>query len=151
MADPNYRNLNDCLMLHLRKATRRATAGFDRALAPLGLTATQFAILGHLSWAHDRGKNWTVHSLADALAMEASSLTRALQPLQRRGLLTLDPDPEDRRAKRPAATPAGRALFVEACPVWDRVHAALLAQVGDPDAAKLLGLLKQTVAAADLG
>ncbi len=150
MPDPNYRSLNDCLALHLRKATRRVTGGLDRALTPLGLTATQFAILGHLCWAYDRGKSWSVHSLADALAMEASSLTRALQPLQRRGLLTLDPDPEDRRAKCPAATAAGRALFVEACPVWEKVHAALMAQVGDPDAAALLGLLKQTVAAVDL-
>lgn len=146
MSDPNYRSLNDCLMLHLRKATRRVIAEFDRALMPLGLTATQFAILGHLSWAHDRGKSWSVQSLAEALAMEASSLTRALQPLRRRALLTLDPAPQDRRVKQPAVTPEGRALFGEACAIWQAVHAKLLAEIGEADAAILLGLLKQTVA-----
>lgn len=145
MPDPNYRSLNDCLMLHLRKATRRVTARFDRALLPLGLTATQFAILAHLGWAHDRGKSWSVQRLAAALAMDPSSLTRALQPLQRRGLLSLDSAPQDRRAKQPAITPEGRALFIEACAIREQVHTALLAQMGAADAAALVGLLKQTI------
>lgn len=147
MPDPNYRSLSDCLMLHLRKATRRVSARFDRALVPLGLTATQFAILAHLSWAQDRGKSWSVQSLAEALAMDASSLTRALQPLARRGLLTLDSATEDRRRKQPGVTAEGRALFVEACAIQEQVHAALVAQIGAADAAQLLGLLKHTIAA----
>lgn len=142
MTDPDYRSLNDCLVLHLRKTARRMTATLDRALEPLTLTATQFAILGHLCWARDRGKHWSVQSLADALAMEASSLTRALQPLARRGLLTLAPDPTDRRIKQPAATDAGRTLFIAGCQVWQTAHAGLVDDFGSDRAAALLALLK---------
>ncbi|MCK6441412.1 MarR family winged helix-turn-helix transcriptional regulator [Elstera cyanobacteriorum] len=149
MTDPDYRSLNDCLVLHLRKAARRMTQVLDRALEPLDLTATQFAILGHLCWARDRGKFWSVQSLAEALAMDASSLTRALQPLIRRGLIEFVADPTDKRVKQPQATDAGRALFVAGCGVWTPAHDALVAQLGSDSAAALLALLKQAVAPQD--
>lgn len=149
MTDPDYRSLNDCLVLHLRKAARRMTQTLDHALEPLDLTATQFAILGHLCWARDRGKSWSVQRLAEALAMDASSLTRALQPLARRGLMAFVADPADKRVKQPQATEAGRALFVSGCAIWTEAHSALVASLGVEPAAALLGLLKQAVAPPD--
>lgn len=125
------------------------TQALDRALEPLDLTATQFAILGHLCWARDRGKFWSVQSLAEALAMDASSLTRALQPLARRTLLEYIADPSDKRVKQPQATDAGRVLFVAGCGVWTEAHAALVAQLGPDSAAVLLTLLKQAVTPQD--
>ncbi len=141
MTDPDYRSLNDCLVLHLRKTARRMTATLDRALEPLALTATQFAILGHLCWARDRGKHWSVQGLADALAMDASSLTRALQPLARRELLTLTAAATDRRIKQPEATDAGRRLFVAGCHIWQTAHAGLVEDFGPDRAVALLTLL----------
>jgi DNA-binding MarR family transcriptional regulator len=58
------------------------------------------------------------------LAMDRTTLNANLKPLERRGLLTVSVDDADRRSRRLALTPAGRALLVRALPVWKRTQAA---------------------------
>jgi DNA-binding MarR family transcriptional regulator len=73
--------------------------------------------------------------VASLLAMDRTTLTAALKPLQRRGLVKVSPDPADRRSRRLSLTAKGRTLLASAVPVWERTHLKVEARLqdGDPD------------------
>jgi DNA-binding MarR family transcriptional regulator len=110
-----------CLCLHLQRAARVVARRFDEAFRPLGITQGQFSLLMSLN----RPEPPTIGSVAALLAMDRTTLTANLKPLERRGLVTVTIDPADRRSRRLALTAEGRALLVAAVPVWKRTHAAL--------------------------
>ena len=110
-----------CLCLHLQRAARVVARRFDEAFRPLSLTNHQFSLLMSLN----RLKPAQMSEVAAVLAIDRTTLTANLKPLERRGLVEIAPDTEDRRSRRLALTPAGRALLVDAVPVWKRTHAAL--------------------------
>lgn len=107
-----------CLCLHVQRAARTVGRRYDQALRPLGITNGQFSILMVLSRPQPTGMT----ELADFIGMDRTTLTAALKPLERRGLVQLDQDAEDRRARRITLTDAGRALIGEAVPLWKRVQ-----------------------------
>ena len=108
-----------CLCLHLQRAARALARRFDDALRPLGLTGGQYSTMMSLN----RPEPPSIGSVASLLAMDRTTLTAALKPLQRRGLVTVMVDAKDRRSRR--LTPAGRALLARAVPVWQRTHAEI--------------------------
>jgi len=110
-----------CLCLHLQRAARVVARRFDDVFRPLGITQGQFSLLMSLN----RPEPPTMGSVADLLAMDRTTLTANLKPLERRGLLTVKVDSADRRSRRLALTPEGRALLAAAAPIWKRTHAAL--------------------------
>jgi DNA-binding MarR family transcriptional regulator len=55
--------------------------------------------------------------------MDRTTLTAALKPLERRGLVTIEQDPDDKRSRLLALTPAGHRLLAEAFPLWRQTHA----------------------------
>jgi DNA-binding MarR family transcriptional regulator len=63
--------------------------------------------------------------VARLLAMDRTTLTAALKPLERRGLVVVGVGVEDRRNRRLSLTQAGRDLLAEAVPIWQRTHAAV--------------------------
>jgi DNA-binding MarR family transcriptional regulator len=67
----------------------------------------------------------TIGSIASLLCVDRTTLTAALKPLRRRGLVTVMVDANDRRSRRLKLTPAGRALLARAVPVWRRTHAEI--------------------------
>ena len=110
-----------CLCLHLQRAARSVARRFDAAFRPLGLTNGQFSLL----MAVNRPDAPTMGRVAALLAMDRTTLTAALKPLERRGLLAVDVDAADRRSRRLALTPAGRALLAAAVPIWEAQHRAI--------------------------
>jgi DNA-binding MarR family transcriptional regulator len=110
-----------CLCLHLRRAARAVARRFDAALRPLALTNGQFSLLMSLN----RPDPASIGSVSALLAMDRTTLTANLKPLERRGLVEVMVDDTDKRTRRLALTPAGRALLVAACPVWRRTHAVI--------------------------
>ncbi len=60
--------------------------------------------------------------VASLLAMDRTTLTAALKPLQRRGLVQIIPDPADLRSRILKLTGEGHALLLRAVPVWQRIH-----------------------------
>jgi len=110
-----------CLCLHLQRAARALARRFDDALRPLGLTSGQYSMMISLN----RPEPPNVGSVASLLSMDRTTLTAALKPLQRRDLVTVMVDDEDRRGRRLRLTPAGRALLARALPVWGRTHAEI--------------------------
>ena len=60
--------------------------------------------------------------VATLLAMDRTTLTAALKPLERRGLVRISPDPSDRRSRVLLLTEEGRQLLADAMPVWKSTH-----------------------------
>jgi DNA-binding MarR family transcriptional regulator len=114
-----------CLCLHLQRAARVVARRFDELFRPLGITQGQFSLLMSLN----RPEPPTMGSVADLLAMDRTTLTANLKPLERRGLVRIKIDESDRRSRRLALTADGRALLAEAAPIWKRHHAALERQL----------------------
>jgi len=110
-----------CLCLAAQRAARTLARVFDGALQPLGLTNGQFSLLMALN----RPAPPPMGPVADLLAMDRTTLTAALKPLRRRGLVKVAVDPKDRRGRLLALTPAGRELLAAALPVWKRHHKKL--------------------------
>lgn len=108
-----------CLCLHLRRAARAVARRFDEALRPVGLTSGQFSLLMSLNCPEPP----RIGSVATLLAMDRTTLTANLKPLERRGLVRVVVDAEDRRGRRLRLTPAGRAALAAGVPVWRRTHA----------------------------
>jgi DNA-binding MarR family transcriptional regulator len=120
-----------CLCLHLQRAARAVARRFDQAFRPLDLTSGQFSLMMSLN-ALDAPSIGYVSAL---LAMDRTTLTANLKPLERRGLVTVRVDAADKRARRLSLTSAGGALLSAAVPIWRETHAAVesLAGMSDPD------------------
>lgn len=132
---------DQCLCLHAQRAARVVARRFDEALRPLGLKSGQFSLLMSLNRPHPP----TLGSVSELLAMDRTTLTANLKPLERDGLIEVRPDEKDRRARRLVLTEKGQSLLVSAVPVWTRTHraieSALAASVPDRLRADLVALL----------
>jgi len=110
-----------CLCLHLQRAARAVARRFDAVFRPLGLTNGQFSLMMSLN----RPEPPSIGEVAALLAMDRTTLTANLKPLERRGLVTVSVDDADKRSRRLTLTPAGRVLLIAAVPVWEKEHAAI--------------------------
>jgi DNA-binding MarR family transcriptional regulator len=108
-----------CLCLHVQRAARALARRFDDALRPIGLTQGQFSLLISLN----RAEPPTMGAVANLLALDRTTLTANLKPLERRGLVKVVVDADDKRSRRLILTPSGRELLAAAAPVWKRAHA----------------------------
>jgi DNA-binding MarR family transcriptional regulator len=124
---------DSCLCLHVQRAARALARRFDDAFRPLGLTNGQFSLMMSLNRPQPPG----MAAVASLLAMDRTTLTAALKPLQRRGLLRVKVDPADRRAHLMMLTPKGRRLLARAAPVWKRTHLAIEGLLGDHETDRL--------------
>ncbi len=106
---------------------------YDRHLEPHELTITQFGLLAQV----DRFDGVGIGELADKLIMDPTTLTRNLRPLQKRKLLVLAPDPNDRRSRCLHLTEAGRVALAEARPAWAQAQRQIDVAFGAGDTAKL--------------
>jgi DNA-binding MarR family transcriptional regulator len=126
------RHIRDyCLCLHVQRAARMVARRFDDALRPLGLTNGQFSLLTSLN----RPQPARMGPIAALLAMDRTTLTAALKPLERRGLIDVAVDPADRRNRVLTLTRSGRSLLAAAVPIWKRTHAQVERLLGgaEPD------------------
>jgi DNA-binding MarR family transcriptional regulator len=115
-----------CLCLAVQRAARALARRFDEALRPVGLTSGQFSLLMSLN----RPQPPTIGAVAALLAMDRTTLTANLKPLERQGLLMVSVDPADRRGRLLALTDAGRATLAAAVPIWQRTHEAVEEPLG---------------------
>ena len=118
-----------CLCLHVQRAARTLARRFDDALRPFGLTNGQFSLLMSLN----RPEPPPMGPVAALLAMDRTTLTAALKPLQRRGLVKVLPDPTNRRSRILKLTLKGSRLLATAVPVWQQTHAEVEQRIPDLD------------------
>jgi DNA-binding MarR family transcriptional regulator len=127
-----------CLCLHVQRAARALARRFDEAMRPLGLTNGQFSLMMSLN----RPKPPGMAAVALLLAMDRTTLTAALKPLRRRGLLKITPDPVDGRGRLMTLTAKGRRLLARAVPVWRNTHGAVESLLRDGDLDRLRNNLR---------
>lgn len=122
-----------CLCLHVQRAARALARRFDEALRPFGLTNGQFSLMMSLN----RPAPASMGSVTALLAIDQTTLTAALKPLERRGWVNIVPNPKDRRARLLSLTPSGTAALAAAVPVWKATHAALEERLPDGNGDRL--------------
>lgn len=127
-----------CLCLHVQRAARVLARRFDEALRPLELSQGQFSLLMSLN----RQEPPSIGSVASLLAMDRTTLTANLKPLERRGLVKVSVDQEDKRGRRLALTTKGRALVSKAFPIWRQTHAQTERQLAGISAGALRNALR---------
>jgi DNA-binding MarR family transcriptional regulator len=110
-----------CLCLHVQRTARALARHFDDAFRLFDLTSGQFSLLVSLN----RATPPSIGSVASLLAMDRTTLTAALKPLERRGLIQVSVDAKDRRSRLLKLTRKGRALLRRAVPIWESEHSAM--------------------------
>jgi DNA-binding MarR family transcriptional regulator len=116
-----------CTCLRLRKASRRVSQIYDQSLEPLGLTVTQFSLLGHLN----AFSGISIGALAAKMVMDPTTLTRNLRPLEKQGYVVFTADPEDQRTRCLHLTASGRKTYRDAKPAWTRAQRHVDKVLGD--------------------
>ena len=127
-----------CLCLHVQRAARALSRLFDEALRPVGLTSGQFSLLNALN----RPIPPAIAPVAQLLAMDRTTLTAALKPLERDGLVAIARDPNDRRNRLLRLTDKGREVLASAVPIWRETHDCVEACLAERKPADLRGALK---------
>ena len=129
--DTSHMVRDTCLCLHTQRAARALSRLFDEALRPVGLTSGQFSLLNALN----RPVPPSIAPVAQLLAMDRTTLTAALKPLERDGLIAIAKDPDDRRNRLLRLTDKGRGILAAAFPIWRDLHAAIEAGMSglEPD------------------
>ncbi len=130
---------NTCTCFNLRKTSRAVTQLFDEKLKPSGLLATQFTILVAIL----NAGSGTMNDLAKGLVMDRTTLTRNLKPLERQGLIKIQPG-EDQRVRVVSLTDEGRAALAKALPFWEQAQACVVEGLGQQQWSALLKDLSDT-------
>jgi DNA-binding MarR family transcriptional regulator len=125
--------LDLCNCFASRKAARLITKLYEEHLSGVQLTGTQFSILVYV----DELGAASMKDLVEALVMERTSVVRALQPLERDGLLAIGPHHEDSRRNVIRLTEAGRHRLGQAVPVWQAAQAEFEQKFGSELASQL--------------
>ena len=133
-----------CTNLKLRQLARAVTRHYDAHVAPTGLKTTQYSLLSHVVTLGPIRPT----DLAARMRLEASTLTRNLQPLLAGGWLTQGPG-ADARSRLIEATEAGREKRTEVQRAWKQAQVALNARLGQGRVAALHDLIDQCLDALD--
>ncbi|NDZ17711.1 MarR family transcriptional regulator [Variovorax sp. WS11] len=133
-----------CTNLKLRQLNRMVTRHYDHHVAETGLKNTQYALLSHVV----RLGPIRPGDLARHMHMDASTLTRNLQPLAAQGLLTVGAG-SDARSRLVEATAAGIAKRTEGQRAWKVAQTALNERLGTDRVCALHALLDACIACMD--
>ncbi len=130
-----------CTNLKLRQLARAVTRHYDAYVARTGLKNTQYSLLSHVVLLGPIAPG----ELARRMKLDASTLTRNLQPLLARGWLEIGPG-IDARSRTISATESGRAKRAEGQRAWKQAQLALNARLGDTRVARLHDLIDACLA-----
>ncbi|HJV95859.1 MAG TPA: MarR family winged helix-turn-helix transcriptional regulator [Albitalea sp.] len=133
-----------CTNLKLRQLSRAVTRHYDAYVAPTGLKNTQYSLLSHVV----RLGPIQPSELAERMRIDASTLTRNLQPLLAQGWVEQGPG-ADARCRLISATESGRVLRAEAQRAWKQAQLALNARLGAERVTALHTLIDDCLAALD--
>jgi DNA-binding MarR family transcriptional regulator len=138
----------DCLCFRSRRAARTLTRVYDDELRATGLQATQLTLLNAVAM-HEPG-GAPLSELARILALDATTLSRNLRPLERAGLLRIARSPTDRRARLAHLTRAGQRAVARALPSWKRAHRRIAEALGAETSRELCRWLDKVAVAGAL-
>ena len=122
-------------------ASRHVSQYYDRYLATAGLRTTQFTILAKLK----RLGPLTINELARQMVMDRTTLGRNIKPLERDGLIRIEPAQSDRRAKELRLTKTGEKQLEAAFEAWSRAQTGFESTFVPRQAAELRRVLRDVV------
>ncbi|PCJ23382.1 MAG: MarR family transcriptional regulator [SAR86 cluster bacterium] len=128
-----------CSCFYLRRAARLVTRQYLETMKGTGLKSSQFSILAMVS----HHGSLTITDLADKMGLERTSLSRALRPMEKDGLLSISEERE-RRRRFVELTKQGREDFKKALPLWNKAQQQFKKQLGAQELKTLKSLLKRT-------
>lgn len=130
-----------CTNLQLRQLTRRVSQRYDAQMAQIGLKTTQYSLLSYVV------KLGPIRpaDLAQAMAMEPSTLTRNLKPLMTAGWVEMTPG-VDARSRLVRATPDGQAMRAQAQRLWKQAQLSLNETLGAERVQALHALIQESLA-----
>ena len=131
----------ECNCFAIRSAARHVSQYYDRYLAATGLRTTQFSILAKLK----RLGPLTINELARQMVMDRTTLGRNIKPLERDGLVSIEPAQSDRRAKELRLTKTGEKQLEAAFEAWSRAQTGFESTFGPRHAAELRRVLRDVV------
>jgi DNA-binding MarR family transcriptional regulator len=132
----------ECNCLAVRSAARHVTQFYDELLAPTGLRTTQFSILAKLK----RKGPLTINRLAKDMVMDRTTVGRNILPLERDGLIRIEPAANDLRTKELHLTKAGEKRLRTAKKAWSEAQARFETTFGPKRAADLRSMLRAVAA-----
>jgi DNA-binding MarR family transcriptional regulator len=130
-----------CTNLKLKQASRLVARHYEVFVAPTGLRNTQYSLLSHVV----KLGPLRAGELAAAMRLDASTLSRNLQPLLDKGLVDVQTG-DDQRSRVVQASAAGQALRRDAQKAWKRAQLALNVRLGSERVAALHALLDECMA-----
>lgn len=133
-------DLHQCNCFTVRKAARRISRFYDDILQPTGLRVTQFLILAALA----KVESASVNELAERLDLERTAMGKTLGPLDRDGLIRIEPSPADGRFRLVRLAPKGRRVLQDAVPLWRQAQQRLADLNGEQWMAALRSSLSET-------
>jgi DNA-binding MarR family transcriptional regulator len=137
---PTDAAVRGCTSFKLRQLTRRVSRLYDQELARAGLKTSQYSLLSHVL------KLGPIRpgDLAEAMTMDASTLTRNLRPLLDAGWLVTGPG-DDGRSRLVHITEAGRLKRAEAQRHWKAAQQQLNQALGLDTVLALHALLDEAL------
>lgn len=114
-----------CAQTNLRRAARVVTQHYAKSMASSGLEPTQFTLLVACAIAGTA----PITVLANALAMDRTTLTRNVNLLAKQGLVRIV-EGDDRRVRMVALSKKGQAALTRALPLWRQAQAELTERFG---------------------
>jgi DNA-binding MarR family transcriptional regulator len=117
--------VDNCACTRLRTVARLMTRAYDEALQPAGLNASQLAILAAI----DVDDATSIAALSKRLAMDRTTLSRNLKPLERAKWIRLGAEGW-KRSKTVHVTSEGRQRLTRAASLWDTAQSGFLKRFG---------------------
>lgn len=121
----DYLPSEPCVCINLRRIGLKITDLYDKALKPIGLTATQYSLLINIGHMEGCGTG----ELAKRVNLERSTLVRTLHPLFQKGLI-IDKASGKRRRRNLYLTSDGEDILKKAYPLWLEVKEEALRRLG---------------------
>jgi DNA-binding MarR family transcriptional regulator len=129
--------IDQCSCFAVRKAARRVSRLYEDILQPTGLRITQFLILAVLA----KVSGASVNELAERLDLERTAMGKTLGPLQRDGLIQIEPSPVDGRSRIIKLTSKGNRVFHDAVPLWRQAQQ----QLAELNGTRWIGALRSSL------
>jgi len=140
---PGLRNdslLKECALFDLQRATRVVSSLYNDRLRGSGITIAQFSLMRGIEALQPVG----MARLAQSMAMDRTSVTRVIEPLVERGLVTASVG-DDRRGRNLELTAKGGAVVRRAKKRWEAAQRQLLGALGSRQWLSLRKALRTTV------
>ena len=132
-------DLFDDLSFLLARANALSLASGNAALSAHGLRVRSYSVLALTSGERRPSQR----ELAELLRLDPSQVVALVDDLQRRGLVTREPDPTDRRANVVVATAEGIELYARAAESVGAAQNELFEGLSAADSDQLAALLRR--------